>query len=649
MSITWRWSLADPTHQSYGNSNQWAVSAGVQALARESAQNSNDARIDAKATLIYELIRLSGDKKDRFERALRLREELLPHLESMGDVAAASVAAKQIRAGLEALNKSPDHLVLLKVSDYGCKGLDGPDLPGSDDEESWGNLIKLCRLDLFSGKDEDAGGSFGLGKAVYWRFSRIQTALFNSTIEEKSAVDGQFENRVLGVSQGVPHKLDGTRFVGRGFFGEPNADGNPVATWAPAELEDLQLDREDNRPGATALVIGFYDPDTPEASDSLEGLRQLAEQLQEGIEENFWPLLTRNRLEVQIRVRDNDEVHFEPIANPRSNFPELVQALERYDSNELDESLDAPYSTVVRDIPIKIPERIGAEQHREFVHTAKLVVTISDDQKDSLENRVCLVRQPEMVVETIDRAFEGKTYHACLLAGIAVDPYSDDEENRHADQFLRLAEPPAHDQWIPRSGRSQASQANLTSDTYRPWGPALKGIRTTVEDALKELFDVAPTPDERGPQSIVRHLRFLTERGLGQSGPSNPLRRPQIDLTHWEVVNGRWSVTFTITARNQGGGWLIRPDLRILGLDGRGEVVAWDSIWSESADVAIDDEMTIVQIPSKDRGRRLEVVVSALSDASLPIPATESVIDVVVGHAEQLPPPQAAAEPRSES
>ena len=638
MPITWGWSPADPTHQTYGNSNQWAVSAGIQALARESAQNSNDARVDEQATLVYELIRLTGQKKAEFEQAIRFDDELLPHLQSMGHAASASVAAKQIRAGLEALEDNPDSLVLLKISDYGCKGLDGPDLPESDDEEKWGNLVKLCRLDLFSGKDESAGGSFGLGKAVYWRFSRIQTALFNSSIDPASAPDGHHKDRVLGVSQGVPHKHDGSRFVGRGFFGRPDADGNPVAAWAPDELRALQLARDDQRPGATALVIGFYDPDAPESSETLEGLKELAEQLQVGIEENFWPLLTRRRLTVRIRVWDNESLHFEPEVKPLHTFTELVRALERYDDGDLDDSLDAPFSTVVRDIPITIPERIDSNPHPEFVHMAKLVVTMSDDQKDTLENRVCLIRKPEMVVETIDRPFEGKTYHAFLLAGTAVDPTSGGEQNRHADEFLRLAEPPAHDQWIPRSGRSQASQANLTSDTYKPWGPSLRGIRTTVEEALKELFDVAPTPDDRGPQSIIRHLGFLSDEGLGQSGPSNPLRKPQVELTNWEVVDGRWSVKFTITARNRDGGWRIRPDLKVLGLDGRGHVIPWDSVWAESAGATVS-EQNMVEIPSRDRGRRLEVVISALSSLDLPIPATESVIDVVVGHAERLPVP----------
>ena len=129
------------------------------------------------------------------------------------------MTAGQLQSGLKALQSSAT-LTLLRIADYGARGLTGPEF-AEGDQSDYGNFVKLCRLDLYSGKDKTSGGSFGLGKAVYWRFSRLQTVLFNSTCRPEDAVDGQWRNRIIGVNQGVVHQLGGNNFQGRGFFGEP--------------------------------------------------------------------------------------------------------------------------------------------------------------------------------------------------------------------------------------------------------------------------------------------------------------------------------------------------------------------------------------------------------------------------------------------
>lgn len=157
--------------------------------------------------------------------------------------------------------------MLLQISDYGCKGLTGPefrDVPAND----YGNFIKLCRLDLFSGKDEAAGGSFGLGKAVYWRFSRLQTVIFNSCLDDEDNVGGKTQNRLFGVNAGVIHDVGEASFQGRGYFGVPDGDDISSAWVDEAKAAALHVDRPDTRSGTTALLIGFYDPDEPTKGSS---------------------------------------------------------------------------------------------------------------------------------------------------------------------------------------------------------------------------------------------------------------------------------------------------------------------------------------------------------------------------------------------
>ena len=178
-AFSWKWKAVDPEHGNYGNANQWAVGTHLGALVRESAQNSLDARLETgPATVTYTVVRLDGDDRRKFEQAVKWEQQLAPHLAAMAT--GTEVFSNAIRQGLEELNDRSE-LVMLRISDTGCRGLTGPELATDTvDESDYGNFVKLCRLDLFSGKAQTSGGSYGLGKAVYWRFSAVNTVLLSA-------------------------------------------------------------------------------------------------------------------------------------------------------------------------------------------------------------------------------------------------------------------------------------------------------------------------------------------------------------------------------------------------------------------------------------------------------------------------------------
>ncbi|MEE3851782.1 hypothetical protein VZC37_15675 [Gordonia sp. LSe1-13] len=626
MTLTWKWDPQSATYGNYGNANQWTVNAGMSSLARESTQNSNDARTEATPALDFTFHLLSGKHRKDFLNALGWKDELAKHLLAMSEESAGAVAAGNIRTGLEKLRDS-DSIILLAVSDYGCRGLTGPEFSNIDTAE-FGNFIKLCRLDLFSGKDKAAGGSFGLGKAVYWRFSSIQTVLFNSVLADADAVDGNTRNRLFGVNQGVAHRLDGSSYQGRGYFGIQNAQGDVASTWATdQETLDLHLQRTDPRPGTTALLVGFQDPDDPEkGARGIEGVKDMATELRAGVEESFWPLLARGRMDVSITVKENGRAVSDMEIDPEETYAELVRALRRFDAGDLDDELSEPYSVIVREVPIQVPARKSEPRHTKFTHNAQLVVTISDEQKDTLENKVCLFRKPEMIVETIDKTFENHTYHGFLLVGGAVSPTDDDPDNQLADDFLRYSEPPAHDRWIPRGGRSKTSQSSLNAHYVPPWLPNLRRIEEQINAALFDIFGAAPPTDGKPPESVFKHLRFLSgDPGKGAAGTGRTAK-PTVTMTSWEVRDGQWHLTFQIKARNRSDGWRIAPALMFVGLDGRNVEVAWSSL--ASADAEVDDG--VVVIPGKDRGRFVSATITGVSTDSLPIPAEEATVDVEV-------------------
>ena len=93
MEPRWGWEQQSKSYANYGNANQWTVNAGISSLARESAQNSNDARLPGpRADLVYSFIMLSGESRRRFEQAIRWDSELRPHIQAMAGAAAANSA-----------------------------------------------------------------------------------------------------------------------------------------------------------------------------------------------------------------------------------------------------------------------------------------------------------------------------------------------------------------------------------------------------------------------------------------------------------------------------------------------------------------------------------------------------------------------------
>jgi hypothetical protein len=626
VTIGWKWEPQSRTYGNYGNANQWTVNAGLPSLARETAQNTNDARTgEGTPELVYTFFRLQGTEREEFLGALRWTEELAPHLEAMATSSGGAVAAGQLKSGLEDIQGSGS-IVLLRIADYGCHGLTGPEFPDATlDESEFGNFIKLCRLDLFSGKNEAAGGSFGLGKAVYWRFSRLQTVLFNSCIAEPDRA-GQ---RLIGVNQGVMHRLDEEALQGRGYFGLSDA-GDIASVWDnEALIDSLRLTRGDTRSGTSALLIGFYDPDRPNlGSGAASELLELANELRDGLEENFWPLLARQRLKVRIEVFEGSDALTNVVLNPETTYTELVRALRRFDTGDLDDILDEPLSTVARDVPITIAKRKTAGGHESFVHPAKLVVTVSDDKQDSLENRVCLFRKPEMVVETIDREFEGRTYHAFLIAGAAINPTAPSDDELHADDFLRFAEPPSHDRWIPGRGRGQTSQANLTAHYVAPWVPNLVSIQKGVLDALFELFGAPPPVGDRPPEAIFKHLRFLRGEAADAAGGGGARRKPEITLLTSYVKDGRWHVRCQVEARNRREGWSMDPQLALVGLQGR-QYLEWERLEVVSGSGEFDDDGRL-SVPAAERKRHVTTTFDGVSSADLPLPATETMVEAVI-------------------
>ncbi len=213
-----------------------------QRFVRESVQNSLDARAGRKPVTVR--FTVSGpDGAVTSRRAPRYLNRLRPHFEAAvraettnGD--ADSDRLRELRAR-EALFDGP--LPFLTVEDFETNGLRGG-IRANEIRASGNDFWGFFRSIGISPKDEDAGGSWGLGKWVFPDASKL-----NAFLGVTRRAD---ESRFLLMGQAMLklHTLDGRKFPPVGFFaaGSDEDDGD----WLPMPVESSGLGEDgDGTPG----------------------------------------------------------------------------------------------------------------------------------------------------------------------------------------------------------------------------------------------------------------------------------------------------------------------------------------------------------------------------------------------------------------
>jgi hypothetical protein len=443
--------------------------------------------------------------------------------------------------------------------------------------------------DLATKSDEKTGGSWGIGKALYFGMSRLYTAMVNTTLHPDHPLDGATHGRIFGRTEMGWHQVEGKTYSGQGFFGlrEKTAEGDLArSSWGDGDLaRALFLDRASDRPGTSILTLAFHDPESPEAT-----LTDLQSGIEQAWREHFWPLLVRQRVAVTISTADGHDLRADPIRLDRENLDsDLVELLDRYDQGE---ALSAPGDTgmssgTVVSVPIPVlvpPRRDGSEES--FTHECQLVVRATDRTGGPPRNRVSYVRGPEMVVRSDDQSgLDPATFDAILLAGKAVLPLGVPitADIERAEAYFRSSEPPAHDEW--GSGRKLAERY---SGTFRK---PLHDLPTQVSKALWDLFEQVATESEDAP----KELRDLLRIGTDVKDP-----KPQVVSLTGAVDGDRWDVTFNIRVTDRPEGWWLEPRIAQVGETSARSALEWDDPLESDRGVVVGHRITL---PTRGTGR----------------------------------------------
>ena len=235
---SWRFRAMAPSEPNQNPFQGEFFSADLpQRFVRESVQNSLDARAGREPVTVRFTISGPGGAVSA-ERADRYLTGFRPHFEAVVRAESANVASdRDRRQELErrtALLDGP--LPFLVVEDFGTTGLQG-DIRANEIRAEGNDFWGFFRSIGISPKDEDAGGSWGLGKWVFPDASKL-----NAFIGITRRAD---ERRFLVMGQAMLklHELDGRKFPPVGFFAARTNEED--RDWLPMPVESAGLQPDD--------------------------------------------------------------------------------------------------------------------------------------------------------------------------------------------------------------------------------------------------------------------------------------------------------------------------------------------------------------------------------------------------------------------
>jgi hypothetical protein len=595
VTVDW-WFRPEPPDKSrdFGNANIWTFRPDLDTFVREVGQNTLDVRVATTVELRFRVIQLRGDDLSDFLDALHWESKLRPHIEAAA--ASGQKLGRSLAEGLRRMDES-ESLMLIRVEERGALGLIGEEFG------SGSNFVGLTRNNLDSAKRlATAGGAFGLGKAVLWRTSLLSTVLFNSDIDDDE-YPGK-DDRLIGRTELSWHSVGDEAYAGPGWFGRLD-EGTAVSVWGDAGLaKRLCLERPDST-GTSIVIPGFHDP----AVDDEPAPAAIAERLAVGAARNFWPAIESGSLKVVVETatgRSDDMVTSEVVVDPESLEPEFVAAIRTHRENTVVDSLLSEGDVMRVTVPLSIPKKRDGSQDP-VEHQATVLVRRATPDANDLGACVYF-RGIEMIVEHQNlRAVRvgAIPFHAVVLCGEAAD---DAPSGTVADEFLRLAEPPAHNTW------------ELTSDLkfiYAQGGGAAIGrFFNAVRAAIRELVGPATEDLSDGPRKLKELFRMHV--------PVDEItRRPEIGNAAGSVDDdGAWVIEARLRVHQNESGWRGRPVVVFDAESGSGSRVKWSEL-EGVRNCAVDGDYLVIPAGARDVRFR-----GVTDPASHPVPAMSSAVSV---------------------
>ncbi len=603
----------------FGNAGVYATPMSAETLVREDGQNSLDVGLDGRVAMRFRIYELDSDtdRYRRFLNALRF-DQLSEHILAVATSEFDTKLGTKLAAALERMERH-EKLVLVITDDYGALGLQG------DEFDSGASYMALVRDNLNSQKPETtAGGIFGVGAMVNQACSGLATVLYASKVVGEEGRG----TRVIAKAELPYHEFDeDERFWGVGWLGEVGSQGMATSAWLADGhelLDDLLISRTDVPPeleghattGTSIAVVGFLDPKTEPSA----GTAQLVDRLARAAAVNFWPAMVNGQLKVSVERYVNDEQV--PAArirvDPTNYVGPFCEAYEKCLVGDLAKSLEESGDVVSVPVTLSVPATKrgakGIDSHGEVQSECRLIVRLAeadDSDDDAFVNKIGFSRGRAMIVRYVTKnsvVVGARPFHAFVLAGTLV---GDSPEEVAAEQFLRLAEPPAHNRW--------EFNEDLREKYTRGSGTRLNEFHAQIIEALQQVLRPAPREEEEGPE-VLRRLLQLREPA--------PRPRPVAKLHRatGTIVDGAWSVDAEVALNPSAKTAEITPTLAFEREGSAGVPVKWAFLEvTEGSTVHLDGHRFV----AKPRTKRFKF--HGVSDPSThPVAADDAVVGLDV-------------------
>jgi hypothetical protein len=386
-------------------------------LVREAAQNSWDARTGAGPIDFRVGIRTLGQRAEAWRRVLLPG----PQPASKLDVSAAI---------------SEDTLLLM-VSDRNTVGLGGPLRAGTRQAEGDDkpNFVQFLRNVGEPSLHEFGGGTYGFGKGIFYRLSRVGTVLVDTSTERR----GPGSRRLMVAAMGHSWFAEDRQYTGRHWWGAVGADG------IPDPLLDDDADQvahalglpgfADGRSGTDIAVLAAdLGSDTTVFENGGRTPQEASTYLASAMLWHLWPKMIPDAEGRYMRCVAAAEGRDVPVPSPDTldEFRPFVEALRRVRNRE-----GRAFS---RTVPPKDVGMLDIQLTGASTRPSRLLETAAKPFEGPLHH-VARMRVPELVVDY----FPGPAHPDARLGYAGVFKSSE-----LADVHFAAAEPPTHDSWVTK-------------------------------------------------------------------------------------------------------------------------------------------------------------------------------------------------------
>lgn len=342
--------------------------------------------------------------------------------------------------------ESNNDLRAIVIYDRGTTGLGGP--TRADEPTQVGESRDFVDFLRNVGQPPDkkfAGGTYGYGKAAFYRVSHSQTILVHTKCKYK----GKVESRFIASALGYPYNTsNGIPYTGRHWWGRNVKDvdiAEPIlGEYADKVAEQLGMPSYGDDLGTTIMILQpFLEEIDPAENEIIRTPWKAMNVIAENILLYFWPKMLkydRSTPSIQFHVTwENQEI----ILPQPENYPPLtgyVNAMYRLKGKDAEGIFPYRIEQIESLRPHQFLGNLALEKFA--VENDTFFDTGRQSEFQKLTHHTALMRQPELVVKYLSGPVSSNPrfgYGGVFITDKEVDP------------IFAEAEPPTHDDWVADS------------------------------------------------------------------------------------------------------------------------------------------------------------------------------------------------------